>query len=438
MAKNDLKMFCYQCSQASHDTGCTVKGVCGKDSVTTRLQDNLTFATRGIAAYSYHARELGYTGQQIDTFLTKAGYSVVTNVNFDPENILDQALEAGRINLETMRLLKDAHIEAYGEPEPTNVRTTPVKGHGIIATGHSLKALEELLKQTSGLGINVYTHSELLPAHGYPGLRNFPHLAGNLGGAWFDQRQLFSNYEMAILITSNCVMPPLVNYQDRMFTTGLPRVPGVRHIDGFDFSPVIERALSLPKYEDTNGARNLTTGFSATTVTSLAGEIKEMVDTGQIRRFFLVGGCDAPLKQAKYYRDFVKNLPQDTIVMTLACGKFRFNDLDLGDIHGIPRLIDLGQCNDAIVAVDVVTALAEAFGVSIHELPLTIALTWMEQKAVAIFWSLLALDIKGIYLGPLLPAWIDKKMLSILKKRYDVRLIDEAESDLAKIYRQAA
>ncbi len=438
MAEDDLRMFCYQCSQASHGTACTIKGVCGKDSTTSRLQDNLTFAARGIAAYSYHARELGHSDEQVDAFFAEAGYTVVTNVNFDVENLLDQALEAGRMNLKTMRLLKDAHIEAYGEPEPTKVKTTPAPGRGIIATGHSLKVLEEILKQTSGLGINIYTHSELLPAHGYPGLRKYPHLAGNLGGAWFDQKQLFSDYDMAILVTTNCVMPPLDKYRDRLFTAGIPRVPGIPHIDDFDFSPVIERAQALPEYGDSNGARDLTTGFSATAVTSLVGRIKELVNKGRIRRFFLVGGCDAPLHKGQYYRDFVKDLPQDTVVMTLACGKFRFNDLDLGEIDGIPRLIDLGQCNDAIVAVDVVKSLAEAFEVSINELPLTIALTWMEQKAVAIFWSLLALDIKRIYLGPVLPAWIDDQILSILRDRYDVRLIGEPGSDIDMIFEKAA
>ena len=438
MAENELKMFCYQCSQAAHGSGCTVKGVCGKDSTTSHLQDNLTFAGRGISAYAYHARELGHSDQQIDAFLTDAGYTVVTNVNFDPENLLDRAVEAGRINLETMRLLKNAHIEAYGEPQPTKVKTTPVSGRGIIATGHSLKALEELLKQTSGLGINVYTHSELLPAHGYPGLRKFPHLVGNLGGAWFDQKQLFSDHDMAILVTSNCLMPPLGKYRDRMFTTGVTRMPGVCHIDGFDFSPVIELAQSLSEYGDSDEARDLTTGFSASTVISLAGQIKKLVGNGRISRFFLVGGCDAPLHEAQYYRDFVKNLPPDSVVLTLACGKFRFNDLDLGEIDGVPRLIDLGQCNDAIVAVDVVMSLAETLGVSIDELPLTIALTWMEQKAVAIFWSLLALDIKGIYLGPVLPAWIDEQVLSILKERYDVRLIGDPGSDRDMIFQEAA
>jgi hydroxylamine reductase len=428
--KERLDMFCYQCSQTARGTGCTLKGVCGKEATVARLQDNLLFATKGIAAYLYHARELGYTDTEIDAFLERVFYSTFTNVNFDAEDFIRLAVEAGEINVRTMRLLKRAHIETYGEPEPTEVQTGTVKGCGVIATGHDLKALEELLKQTEGTGINVYTHSELLPAHGYPGLKKYKHLVGNLGKAWFDQKQLFSKYPVAILGTSNCVLIPREEYRNRMFTTGPARLPDVQHIAGYDYTPVIEKAQSLPQLDDEPGDTVLTTGFSKSAVFSLKDKIKQLVEAGKIRHFFLVGGCDSPLKRAGYYREFVQRLPQDTVVLTLACGKFRINDLDLGDIEGIPRLIDLGQCNDSIVAIDIATALAEVFGVGINELPLTLVLSWMEQKAVAILWSLLALGIKGIYLGPILPAWVNDEILKVLKDNYDLRLIGDPVKDM--------
>lgn len=429
-----LDMFCYQCSWTVNGTGCTTKGVCGKVPTVSRLQDNLLFAIKGITAYLYHARELGYTDPEVDAFLESAFYSTLTNVNFDPERFVSLALEAGRMNIKTMRLLKTAHIEKYGEPVPTKVRTGTVKGKGIVATGHGLKALEELLKQTEGTGINVYTHSELLPAHGYPGLKRYPHLVGNLGKAWYDQRQLFAKYPVAILGTSNCVLPPLENYRDRMFTTGVTGLPGVKHIDGYDFTPVIEKAKSLPDLEDEPEEGFLVTGFSKSVVLSLAEKIKSLVESGKIKRFLLVGGCDAPLKKSQYYREFVEKLPKETVVLTLACGKFRINDLDLGEIDGIPRLIDIGQCNDAIVAIEIAEALSNLFGVGVNDLPLTLVLSWMEQKAVAILWSLLALGIKGIYIGPILPAWVNEDILKVLRSEYDIRLITEPEEDINKIF----
>ena len=426
-------MFCYQCAQTAGGTGCTIKGVCGKEPTVARLQDNLIFTSKGMAAYLYHARELGYTDTEIDAFLERAFYSTFTNVNFDAEDIINMAEEAGRMNIKTMKLLKKAHIDTFGEPEPTEVQTGTVKGHAIIATGHGLKALHELLKQTEGSGINVYTHSELLPAHGYPGLKKYDHLVGNLGKAWFDQKNLFSKYTAAILGTSNCVLIPKEEYRDRMFTTGPTGLPGVPHIDGYDYTPVIEKAKSLPELNEEPGEVILTTGFSSSLVISLKDKIKKLVEEGRIRHFFLVGGCDSQLKKGEYYREFVQKLPQDTVVLTLACGKFRINDLALGDIEGIPRLIDLGQCNDSIVAIEIAEALSDLFGKSINELPLTIVLSWMEQKAVAILWSLLSLGIKGIYLGPIIPGWVNDEILEVLKERYDLRLIGDPEEDIKEI-----
>jgi hydroxylamine reductase len=434
--KNDKdapEMFCYQCSQTARETGCTIKGVCGKEPTVARLQDNLLFAIKGISAYLYHARELGYTDPEVDAFLERGFYSTLTNVNFDANEFVKMALEAGQMNIKTMQLLKKAHIETYGEPVPTEVPVGTVKGHGILATGHSLKALEELLKQTEGKGINVYTHSELLPAHGYPGLKKYKHLVGQLGGPWFDQRETFSKYPLAILGTSNCVLLPQDSYRDRMFTSGVAQLPGIKHIEDYDFSPVIKKALELPEMEEEPRETVLTTGFGASTILSLAGKIKELVEAGKIKRFILVGGCDSPKPQATYYTEFVKKLPEDVVVLTLACGKYRFNNLDLGDIEGIPRLIDLGQCNDAIVAVDIALALTELFGVELDELPLTIVCSWMEQKAAAILWSLLALNIKNIYLGPIIPGWVNEDILNVLVENYGLRPIGEPEEDIKEI-----
>ncbi|MGB8233732.1 MAG: hydroxylamine reductase [Methanobacterium sp.] len=428
-----VDMFCYQCSQTAFETGCTVKGVCGKEATVARLQDNLLFSMKGISAYLYHARELGYTDPEVDEFLEKGFYSTLTNVNFDPGEFVELAKESGMMNIKAMQLLKKAHIETYGEPTPTEVKVGSIKGKGIIATGHSMKALEELLKQTEGTGINVYTHSELLPAHGYPGLRKYKHLVGQIGGPWFDQKKTFSKYPAAIVGTSNCVLLPKEDYKERMFTVGVAQLPGVKHIEDFDFSPVIETAKSLPDLEEEARDTTLTTGFGASTILSLAGKIKELVEAGKIKHFFVVGGCDSPKPQATYYTEFVKNLPEDTIVLTLACGKYRFNEMEVGDIEGVPRLIDLGQCNDAIVGIDVVVALSDLFGMEINDLPLTFVLSWMEQKAAAILWSLLALDIKNMYLGPIIPGWVNEEILNVLVENYGLTPIGDPKEDIKKM-----
>lgn len=432
-AKEKPDMFCYQCSQTAGGTGCQLKGVCGKEAIVSRLQDNLLFAIKGISAYLYHARELGYTDPEVDAFIEKAFFSTLTNVSFDPESYINLALEAGRMNIRTMKLLKKAHIETFGEPVPTEVPTGTVKGHGILVTGHDLKALDELLKQVEGTDVKVYTHSEMLPAHGYPGLKKYKNLVGNLGRAWFDQRQLFEKYPMAILGTTNCFLIPKESYRDRMFSMGPVQIPGVSHIEGFDFASVIEKARSMPEQKDEPGEYVLSTGFSTSVILSLKDKIKQLVQEGKIKRFFLVGGCDAPGKKGEYYREFVQKLPKDTIILTLACGKYRFNDIDFGNIEGIPRLIDLGQCNDAIVALELAEALSGLFGVSVNELPLTLVISWMEQKAVAIFWSLLALGLNGIYLGPIVPAWINEDMLRLLVEKYDIRLIGDPDEDIKRM-----
>jgi hydroxylamine reductase len=428
-----VDMFCYQCSQTAFETGCTVKGVCGKEATVARLQDNLLFSMKGISAYVYHARELGYTDPEVDAFLERGLYSTLTNVNFDAGEFVKLATESGMMNIKAMQLLKKAHIKTYGEPTPTEVKVGSIKGKGIIATGHSMKAFEELLKQTEGTGINVYTHSELLPAHGYPGLRKYKHLVGQIGGPWFDQKKTFSKYPAAIVGTSNCVLIPNNDYKERLFTVGVAQLPGIKHIEDYDFSPVVETVKSLPDLEEEPRETVLTTGFGASTILSLADKIKELVETGKIKHFFVVGGCDSPKPQATYYTEFVKNLPEDTIVLTLACGKYRFNDMDLGDIEGVPRLIDLGQCNDAIVGIDVVVALSDLFVMEINDLPLTFVLSWMEQKAAAILWSLLALNIKNMYLGPIIPGWVNEDILNVLVENYGLTPIGDPKEDIKKM-----
>ncbi|MCM8810096.1 MAG: hydroxylamine reductase [Candidatus Omnitrophica bacterium] len=428
---NDLRMFCYQCSQTSQGKSCINYGVCGKSPTLSRLQDNLIFGIKGISAYLYHANELGYRDENLGKFLFETLYSTLTNVNFDTERFIKLALDVGKINIETMRLLKKAHIETYGEPEPVEVFTGTRKGKSIIVTGHSLKVLEEILKQAKTENINIYTHSELLPAHGYPGIRKYENLIGNLGKAWYDQKELFAEIPVCIVGSSNCVLIPKKEYKDRIFTTGIVGLPEVKHITGYDFSEVIAKAKALPDLQEKNGDLILTTGFSLSSILTSKEKIKYLIEKGKIKRIFIVGGCDSPSIKNEYFRELVKILPKDTIVITLACGKFRINDIDLGDIEGIPRLIDIGQCNDAIVGIDIITSFAELFNVkNINDLPISYFLMWMEQKAVAILWSLLYLGIKGIKIGPVLPAWINEEILKYLIDEFDLSVVSEPEKDL--------
>lgn len=426
-------MLCNQCEQTVGGVGCTQVGVCEKSADIQSLQENLIFALKGISAYVYHARELGYEDPEVNAFYAEALYATLTNVAFDMGYFVELNLKAGKMTLKAMEMLKKAHVENFGEMMPVQVPTGTFAGKAIVVTGHNLKALHELLKQTEGKGINIYTHSEMLPAHGYPVLKAFPHLKGNLGGAWLDQKKLFTEFPGAIVGTSNCVLTPKEAYADRIFTVGASRLPGVTHVENWDFSAVIEEALSLPGCEEKPGTYTLTTGFAETNVLPLAGKILEAVATGKIKHFFLVGGCDAPGVGGNYYREFVKQAPKDTVILTLACGKFRFNDLDLGEIDGIPRLLDLGQCNDAIAAIRIAVALAGALNCGVNDLPLTLVLSWMEQKAVAILMSLFSLGIKGIYLGPKPPAWITPGVFSFLQANFDLRLTSTPEQDLREI-----
>jgi len=542
-------MFCYQCEQTAKGTGCTVRGVCGKDPETAALLDLLVHAAKGIAMYAHRAARLGAQDRQVDVFVAEALFTSVTNVNFDPERvaewvrraaevrdkakalyegackqagaepetlggpaafdpadgldallaqgrevgvdtrisalgpdvaglqelilyglkgaaayadharILDRAddavfaafhellsnlaveaptiddltawaLKTGDLNLKAMEILDAANTGAYGHPEPTQARVTAVKGKAILVSGHDLKDLDELLKQTEGKNINVYTHGEMLPCLAYPGLKKYPHLAGNYGGAWQNQRQEFDAFPGAILMTTNCIQKPKDGYMNRIFTTGLVAWPGVRHIADGDFTPVIEAALAAPGFEEDEPAKTITIGFARNAVLGVADKVVEAVKAGQIRHFFLIGGCDGAKPGRNYYTELAEAVPDDCVILTLACGKYRFNKLDFGDIGGIPRLLDIGQCNDAYSAIQIALALAGAFECGVNNLPLTMILSWYEQKAVAILLTLLSLGVKNIKIGPTLPAFVTPPVLDVLVNQFGLAPISNPQADI--------
>ncbi|RDY32323.1 hydroxylamine reductase [Lachnotalea glycerini] len=515
-------MFCFQCQQTAHNTGCEGKaGVCGKKSDTANYQDALTgaliglarsaksghktydtdeivikglfttitnvnffndtikkltakiheergkinaqkyedydmeclwndnedirslkslilFGLRGMAAYAYHAMVLGKTDDEVNQFFYEGLYAI--GENYDLEKLLSLVLKTGEINFKCMELLDKANTEAYGAPVPTTVPLTIEKGPFIVVSGHDLYDLKLLLEQTKDKGINIYTHSEMLPAHGYPKLKAYSHLKGNFGTAWQSQQSEFHNIPAPILFTTNCLMPVRESYKDRVFTTSVVSYPELVHIgEDKDFTPIITKAIECGGYEKEmnltgiNKGSTVTTGFAHETVLGVADKIIQAVKDGKIRHFFLVGGCDGAAPGRSYYTDFVKQSPKDTIILTLACGKYRFNDLDIGEICGLPRILDMGQCNDAYSAIKVALALSKVFECSVNDLPLTLVLSWYEQKAVCILLTLLYLGIKNIYLGPTLPAFISPKILSILVDQYNITPISTPDKDLAKI-----
>jgi len=426
-------MFCYQCEQTAGGSGCTKIGVCGKNEDIQSLQDTLLFGLKGIAAYAYHARELGAKDEEVDAFMHEALFKTVTNVSFDINQYIDMVLRCGAVNLRVMELLDKAHTLRFGNPVPTEVDTGTKKGPGILVTGHDLLDLYELLKQTEGKGINIYTHSEMLPAHSYPGLKKFRHLTGNYGGAWQEQKKEFREFSGALLATTNCVLiPPDNTYLDRLFTVGITGIPGATHVKNRDFSAVIEKAGSLPPLAEAPGKKILT-GFHHTAVLGLADKIIAAVKAGKIRRFFLIGGCDGAKPGRNYYTEFAELVPVDCVILTLACGKYRFNKLDFGSIDGIPRLIDIGQCNNAYSAIQIALALSKAFNCSVNDLPLSIILSWFEQKAVGIFLTLLYLGLKGIRIGPTPPAFLSPNVLKLIQEKYDLKLITTPKQDLEEI-----
>ena len=519
------EMFCFQCEQTAHGTGCEVSGVCGKKPATAKLQDRLTgalitlaqaiesgearptaatsrlfleglFTTvtnvnfddasltaliervheeyarltgsptwadydlaalwhqdedirslrtltllglRGVAAYAYHALELGYSDDEIMAYFPRA-LAALADVAATADDLTTLAMETGRINYAVMELLDRANTETYGTPEPTEVALAIETGPFIVVSGHDLHDLKLLLEQTAGTGVAVYTHGEMLPAHAYPELKKYPQLKGHFGTAWQNQQKEFVDLPAPVLFTTNCIMPVRESYADRIFTTALVQYPGMTHIGADkDFAPVIARARELGGYADVhqgrgiNGGTKLATGFGHGTVLGVADTVVDAVKSGAIRRFFLVGGCDGAKPGRNYYTDFVKQTPADTVVLTLACGKFRFNDLDLGEIGGLPRLMDMGQCNDAYSAIRVAVALAEAFECGVNDLPLTLVISWYEQKAVAILLTLLSLGIRNIILGPSLPAFVSPGILDFLVENFGIAPITTPEEDLARV-----
>ena len=543
-------MFCYQCEQTSKGEGCQTLGVCGKDETTATLQDLLIHVIKGVAMYAHRAAQLGASDPEIDAFTIKAIFSTLTNVNFDPdrlveliheavttrdaardmyerasvmagiapaylggpaawipaeslegllaqgqqtllparfltegkevanlqelvlyglkgvaayaahalalgagdpvacgkihevldfltqpapkaEELLANALAVGELNYRVMEILDKAHTETFGHPVPSEVRLHARKGKAILVSGHDLHDLYALLEQTKGLGIQIYTHGEMLPAHGYPKLKADEHLAGNYGGAWTDQADEFSEFPGAILMTSNCIQEPKLKYKERIFTAGAVAWPGVVHIADQDFAPVIAAALKEPGYAEDGSNEEITVGFGHNAVLSVAGKVIDAVKAGAIRHFFLIGGCDGARSGRSYYTELAESIPADCLILTLACGKFRFNKLDFGEIGGLPRLLDIGQCNDTYSALQIALALAKAFECGVNDLPLSLVLSWYEQKAVAVLLTLLHLGVRNIRIGPTLPAFLSPGVIELLHERFNLMAIGALEEDLA-------
>jgi len=396
------------------------------------LQHILLFGLKGVAAYADHAHILGKEDEAVNSFLHE-GLVATARKDLSVQDMLGWVMKCGEVNLKTMEILDAANTEAYGHPVPTSVPLGARKGKAILVSGHDLKDLEELLKQTEGKGINIYTHGEMLPCHGYPSLKKYSHLYGHYGTAWQNQQKEFARFPGAILMTTNCIQRPQESYNGNIFTTGLVGWPGVVHVTNADFSPVINKALELPGFPEDAPGKSVMVGFGHNTVMSVAGQVVEAVKNREIRHFFLVAGCDGAKPGRNYYTEFVEKVPKDCIVLTLACGKFRFFDKDLGTIVGLPRLMDMGQCNDAYSAIQIAVALSKVFNVGVNELPLSLILSWYEQKAVAILLTLLHLGIRNIRLGPSLPAFVSPNVLDFLVKNFNIQPISTPDEDLKAI-----
>ena len=437
--------------------GCTACGApCGRnddydmndlwqaDEDIRSLKSLILFGIRGMAAYAYHANVLGYRDQEVNRFFYKALYAVGAK-DWGMEELLPVVLEVGEVNLKCMELLDRANTQTYGSPAPTQVSLTVEKGPFIVISGHDLYDLKQLLEQTKDRGINIYTHGEMLPAHAYPELKKYAHLKGNFGTAWQNQQKEFADIPAPVVFTTNCLMPPKAGYADRVFTTEVVSYPQIVHLEDMDegrhkdFTPVIKKALELGGYDQDmhftgiNGGDHVMTGFGRDAVLAVSDTVIEAVKSGALKHFFLVGGCDGARPGRNYYTEFVKQTPADTVILTLACGKYRFNDLDLGTIGGLPRIMDMGQCNDAYSAIRVALALADAFECSVNDLPLSMVLSWYEQKAVCILLTLLHLGIQNILLGPTLPAFISPNVLNFLVEHYHIAPIDTPEHDIKKL-----
>ncbi len=437
--KNKLVPQCALCvSPCGNNDEYDMSEIWDADEDIRSLKSLILFGIRGMAAYAYHADLLGYTSDEVSELFVKALAAI--GEDWGMEQLLPIVMEVGRINLIGMEMLDKANTETYGTPEPTQVSLKVEKGPFIVISGHDLLDLKLLLEQTDGKGINIYTHGEMLPAHAYPELKKYKHLKGNFGTAWQNQQKEFADIPAPVLFTTNCLMPPKASYADRVFTTEVVSYPEIVHVgENRDFTPVIEKALELGGYSEDkefcgiNGGKTVMTGFGHGAVLGAADKVIGAVKSGAIRHFFLVGGCDGAKPGRNYYTEFVKQTPKDTVILTLACGKYRFNDLDLGEIEGLPRIMDMGQCNDAYSAIKVTVALAEAFECGVNELPLSMILSWYEQKAICILLTLLHLGIKNIKLGPTLPAFISPNVLKYLAESYNIAPITTPEEDLKQI-----
>jgi hydroxylamine reductase len=421
-------MFCNQCEQVAHGTACTQIGVCGKDPDVQSLQETLLYGIKGMAAYAHHARRLGKTDESVNAFIEDALFATVTNVNFDIESLFEMVLECGMKNLRVMEMLDQGHVETFGQPAPTTVYEGTRAGPGILVTGHDMLDLKDLLEQTVGTGINVYTHGEMLPAHMYPELKKHEQLVGHFGGAWQKQRTEFAEFTGPVLATTNCVLIPKNGYGERLYTTRATAVPGGRRITTNNFDDVIARARHCEPLPD-KPVKESTIGFHHSVILSLADRLVEAVKAGKLKHFFVIGGCDGAEPGRNYFSEYAANTPPDSLVLTVGCGKYRIRDNEFGTVEldgvgPIPRLLDMGQCNDSFGAIQVAIALAKAFNCEVNDLPLTIVLSWFEQKAVAVLLTLLALGVKGIRIGPAAPAFVSPNIMKILQDKYDLQLIN--------------
>ena len=433
-------MFCDQCSMSAIN-GCGSKGqdvgTCGKDANLAKLQDIMIYGLKGLSAYRGHANEFGANTKEVDDVIAETLYFTLTNVNFNFDDHIAQLMKVGKAGITMMDILSEAHTSHLGIPTPVKISQNKAEGKAILVSGHNLDMLQELLKQTEGKGINIYTHSEMVPAHGYPELRKFTHLKGNIGKSWFDQTKLFELWAGAIIVNTNCIVPPKSNagYLDRLYTYDIVGIKEGKKIQGNDFSEVIAQTLTLPDISGFESDETLVTGHHYKTILGLAPQILEAVAAGKIRQFFVIAGCDAPGKGGEYFREMATSLPSDCVILTSSCGKFRFNDIDFGVIEGtgIPRYLDLGQCNDSNGGIHIAVALAEALGVTVNELPVSIVLSWMEQKAVLILLSLFSLGIKDIYLGPKPPQFVNDDIFAFLQENFNLHLTGEVENDLGNL-----
>ncbi len=432
-----MSMFCYQCEMSSPE-GCGSKGqsagTCGKDENLARLQDMMVFGVKGLAAYRMHAADLGADTKEVDDIMAETMYFTLTNVDFNFDQHIAQLMKLGSAGVKAMGLLSEAHTQHLGVPTPVSVTQNRAEGKGILVSGHDLLMLKNLLEATAGRGVNIYTHSEMLPAHGYPELAKHEHLKGNIGKSWFDQKTLFEQWPGAVVVNTNCIVPPGKDcgYLDRLFTYKTVGIEGGRRIEDDDFSELIDTAVSLPDITNFSSDATLTTGHHYKTILTLAPQILNAVKSGNLNRFFVVAGCDAPGQAGEYYRELTQKIPQDAMIVTSSCGKFRFNDIDFGTVPGteLPRYIDLGQCNDSNGAVEIALALSQALDTPVNDLPVNIVLSWMEQKAVIILLALFSLGIKGIRLGPKPPQFANEAIVNFLVSQFDFGLTSTADADL--------